>query len=100
VARALPNEAQTLTGDAMAEDSSNEGNRSKYRDNDDVREPLAADQRQDVDSDSKSEARGDARENIGNTARGTAAVPSGPEGNDRTRQRPRSDGFDEDLKAD
>jgi len=84
----------------MAQNSSNEGNRSKYRDNDDVREPLAGDQRQDIKSDSKSEARGDARENIGNTARGTAAAPSGPEGNDRTRKRPRSDGFDEDLRRD
>jgi hypothetical protein len=83
----------------MARDS-NEGNRSKYRDNDDVREPLSDDQRQDVKSDSKSEARGDARENIGNTARDTSASPMGPEGNDRTRKRKRSDGFDDDLSED
>ena len=84
----------------MAQDNPREGNRSKYRDNDDVRAPLSGDQRQDVKSDSKSEARGDARENIGNTSRGTAASPTGPEENDRTRKRPQSDGFDEDLDRD
>ena len=81
----------------MAQDSSNSGNRSPYRDNDDVREPLSGDQRQDVKSESKSEARGNARENIGNTARGTAAAPTGPEGNDKTRKAPQRDGFDSDL---
>jgi hypothetical protein len=91
--------ADALLGDEMTRDS-NEGNRSKYRDNDDAREPLSGDQRQDVKSDSKSEARGDARENIGNTARGTSASPTGPVGNDRTRERPRTDGFDDDLSED
>ena len=81
----------------MAQESSDRGKRPRYRDNDDVRAPLAGDQRQDVKSDSKSEARGNAREDVGNTARGTDAAPTGPEGNDRTRRRPQADGFDEDL---
>ena len=63
------------------------GSRDKYRDNDDMRDPLLADERAGTDPDTKSEARGDARESIGNTARGTAADPTGPEGNDRTRRR-------------
>jgi hypothetical protein len=63
------------------------GSRDKYRDNDDMRDPLAADERGGTDPDTKAEARGDARENIGNTARGTAADPTGPEGNDRTKRR-------------
>jgi hypothetical protein len=81
----------------MAPDSSGEGSRSKYRDNDDVRDPLPAEGRQDIKSDSKSEARGSARENVGNNTRGSAADPTGPEGNDRTRNRPRPDEFDQDL---
>ena len=71
--------------------------REKYRDNDDVRDPIR--DRADGDPDSRSEARGDARENVGNTARGTDADPTGPEGNDRTRDRPQPDEFDEDLRA-
>ena len=71
--------------------------RDKYRDDDDVRDPVR--DRAGSDPDSRSEARGDARENVGNTARGTDADPSGPEGNDRTRDRPRPDEFDEDLRA-
>jgi hypothetical protein len=71
--------------------------RDKYRDDDDVRDPVR--DRAGTDPDSRSEARGDARENVGNTARGTDADPSGPEGNDRTRDRPRPDEFDEDLRA-
>jgi len=71
--------------------------REKYRDNDDVRDPIR--DRAGVDPDSRSEARGDARENVGNTARGTDADPTGPEGNDRTRDRPQPDEFDEDLRA-
>jgi hypothetical protein len=74
--------------------------RDKYRDNDDVRAPLAPDERSGVKSDSRSEARGDARENVGNTARGTAADPTGPEGNDNTRGRPAPDEFDDDLARD
>jgi hypothetical protein len=61
--------------------------RDKYRDGDDVRDPTPADQRVDTKPDSKSEARGPARENVGRTARGTAANPTGPEGNDRTKRR-------------
>ncbi len=71
--------------------------RDRYRDDDDMRDPIR--DRAGVDPDSKSEARGDARENVGNTARGTDADPSGPEGNDRTRDRPQPDEFDEDLRA-
>ena len=72
--------------------------RDKYRDNDDVRAPLR--DRAETRPDTKSEARGDAREAVGNTARGTAADPSGPEGNDRTRDRPALDDFDRDLEHD
>jgi hypothetical protein len=61
--------------------------RDKHRDNDDVRDPLNTRDRNETKSDTKSEARGDARENVGNTARGTDAQPTGPEGNDRTRNR-------------
>jgi len=62
-------------------------NRDKYRDGDDVRDPTSAEDRVDTKSDSKSEARGPARENVGRTARGTASNPTGPEGNDKTRNR-------------
>jgi hypothetical protein len=72
--------------------------RDKYRDNDDVRAPLR--DRSETSPDSKSEARGDARENVGNTARDTAASPTGPEGNDRNANRPGSDEFDPDLERD
>jgi hypothetical protein len=74
--------------------------RSRYRDNDDERDPLAGDERVGVRPDSESEARGDARETVGNNARGTDASPIGPDGNDRTRNRPRRDDFDEDLRRD
>ena len=67
--------------------NSSGSDRDKYRDNDDVRAPLPPEERTGVKSDSRSEARGDARENVGNTARGTAAEPTGPEGNDKTRSR-------------
>lgn len=75
------------------------GGRSPYRDNDDRREPIGPNGRSDVKSDSKGEARGNAREQVGNNARGTDRSPIiGPVGNDRTRRRPRSDEFDEDLE--
>ena len=61
--------------------------RDKYRDNDDVRDPLSNRDRNETSPDTASEARGDARENVGNTARGTDAQPTGPEGNDRTHNR-------------
>ena len=73
--------------------------RDKYRDNDDERGILQGDQREGVKSDTKSEARGDAREDVGNTAHGTDAHPTGPEGNDKTRHRDDTpDEFDQDLK--
>ena len=61
--------------------------RDKYRDNDDMRDPVPADQRSGTKPDTKSEARGDARETVGRNARGTDAKPTGPAGNDRTRKR-------------
>ena len=42
--------------------------RDKYRDNDDVRDPIAAEDRVGTKPDTRFEARGDARENVGNTA--------------------------------
>jgi hypothetical protein len=80
--------------------SRGEANRSEYRDNDDQRAPLEGNERSGTNPDSKAEALGDARDNIGNTSRGTDAAPFGPVGNDRTRNRPRSDEFDDDLKRD
>lgn len=74
--------------------------RDKYRDNDDVRAPTPPELRNESKPDTKFEARGDARENVGNTARGTAADPIGPVGNDRQRGRPHADEFDGDLAAD
>ena len=83
----------------MARDDQARGNRDKYRDNDDVREPLSPEDRNEPRPDTKSEARGDARENVGNNSRGTDANPTGPEGNDRTRRPNRdNDEFSDDLK--
>jgi hypothetical protein len=76
------------------------GNRSAYRDNDDQRAPLKGNDRSGTKPDSKGEALGDARENVGNTARGTDTSPTSPVGNDRSYNRPRSDEFDDDLKRD
>ncbi|HYC51411.1 MAG TPA: hypothetical protein VEB19_09925 [Gemmatimonadaceae bacterium] len=61
--------------------------RDKFRDNDDVREPLSPDDRSGTRPDTKSEARGDARETVGNNARGTDIEPKGPEFNDNQRRR-------------
>ena len=61
--------------------------REKYRDGDDVRDLTPPNQRSDTKPDTKSEARGPARENVGRTARGTADAPTGPEGNDKMRNR-------------
>jgi hypothetical protein len=72
--------------------------RDKYRDNDDMRDP--AEDRVGTDPDTKAEGRGDAREAVGNTKRGTAADPTGPDGNDKTRHRPRPDVYDSDLARD
>jgi hypothetical protein len=75
--------------------------RDKYRDNDDVRRPLEDGDRTGGSADTKSEARGDARENIGNHSRGTAASPTGPEGNDKVRNKENArDEFDTTLEAD
>ena len=82
----------------MARDDQARGNRDKYRDNDDVRDPVAPNDRNEPRPDTKSEARGDARENVGNNSRGTDTNPTGPEGNDRTRRpRTENDEFDADL---
>lgn len=67
----------------MANDRSD---RDKHRDNDDARDTIASDERAGTRPDTKAEARGDAREAVGNTARDTDADPSGPEENDRTRR--------------
>ena len=74
--------------------------RPQYRQNDDVREPTPSNQRSDTKPDSRFEARGDARENIGNNVRGTDANPTGPEGNDKFKH-PKKAGeedFDADLR--
>lgn len=42
--------------------------RDRYRDNDDVRNPVPPEDRMATKPDTKGEARGDARENVGNTA--------------------------------
>jgi len=74
--------------------------RDKYRDDDDMRAPLRDDGRAGSAPDTKHEARGDARETVGNNARGTDTNPTGPEGNDRTRNRPQRDEHDADLERD
>ena len=71
--------------------------RPKYRDNDDMRDPLEGDSRSGTKPDSRSEARGSARETVGNNSRGTDADESGPEGNDRNASRDLPDRFDNDL---
>jgi len=68
----------------------NETSRDRYRDNDDVRDPLSPQERAESKPDTKSEARGDARENVGNNSRGTDTEEKGPEFNDN--QRSREDG--------
>jgi hypothetical protein len=85
--------------DSMDRDENRSGaSRDRYRDNDDVRQPLEGDDKTGGSADTKSEARGDARENIGNTARGTDADVRGAEGNDKTRERPERDSYDDDLE--
>ena len=81
--------------------SDREPHRDRYRDDDDVRDPTPEALRNETRPDSRFEARGDARENVGNHARGTDAHPTGPEGNDRTKHRSdRPDQFDDDLARD
>jgi hypothetical protein len=86
----------------VADDNNTSGSaRDKYRDNDDERGVLAGDDRNATTSDTKSEARGDAREAVGNNARGTDAHPTGPSGNDKQKSRSDlPDEFDDDLARD
>ena len=89
---------------AAENEPSGETGRDRYRDNDDARDPISADDRSGTAPDTRFEARGDARENVGNHSRGTAADATGPEGNDRQAGRhdrdPESESFDRDLKND
>jgi hypothetical protein len=85
---------------ASQDGGNDSASRDKYRDNDDMRAPLSGKERAGTDPDTKTEARGDTREEVGNVARGTDAEPTGPEGNDRTRGRPQPDVFDADLETD
>jgi hypothetical protein len=72
--------------------------RDKHRDNDDARNPLEGNAKTGGSADTKSEARGDAREAVGNTARDTDTNERGPEGNDRTKKRDdREDHYDRTL---
>ena len=89
-----------MSADDESTSDRNSTNRDPYRDNDDVRNPLGADERSGIRPDSKFEAQGDARENVGNHARGTDADASRPAGNDRTIGAPDRDEFDEDLDRD
>jgi len=82
----------SLPEDPMAKRSeldrpNDDRDRKKYRDRDDVRDPTPPNQRADTKPDTKSDARGPARVNAGRTARGTEDAPTGPEGNDRMRNR-------------
>jgi hypothetical protein len=72
--------------------------RPKYRDNDDHRDTLSGDERLGTKPDTRTEATGEAREQVGDNTRGTDAEPTGPEGNDRTKLRPRPDTFGADLR--
>ena len=65
----------------------NRSGRSPYRDNDDQRDPIEGDERIETRPDTRSEARGGAREAVGNHARGTDSAPTGPDGNDHQRGR-------------
>jgi hypothetical protein len=74
--------------------------RDRYRDNDDVRNPLEGDDRTGGNASTESEARGKARENVGNHSRGTDTDIRGADENDKTRQKPRADQYDTDLAKD
>ena len=71
--------------------------RDRYRDHDDVRAPLGSNERSGTDPDTRSEARGDAREAAGNTARDTDFEPRDVNENDKTTGRPTADEYDDDL---
>jgi hypothetical protein len=68
----------------MPGDRQDNTGRDPYRDNDDVRDKIDGAARNETQPDTKSEARGDARENVGNHSRNTAANPT-EGGNDRTK---------------
>lgn len=74
--------------------------RPRYRYNDDERDPIPPDQRSDTKPDTRFEGRGDAREDIGDNARGTDAAPTAPEGNDKFKHphREEQDDYDADLR--
>jgi hypothetical protein len=80
------------------QESQPSSHRPTYRHNDDERDPMPADQRNDTKPDTRFEARGDAREDIGNNTRGTSAHTTGPEGNDKFKHPHRDD--NEDFEAD
>ena len=82
------------------QESQPSSHRPKYRANDDERDPIPPDQRSDTKPGTRSEARGDARENIGNNARGTDAQATGSEGKDKFKHPGRDDhdDFDDDLR--
>jgi hypothetical protein len=61
--------------------------RDRYRDNDDARNPMSPTDRVGTDPDTRAEARGDARETVGNNTRGTDPEEKGPEFNDKQRRR-------------
>jgi hypothetical protein len=75
----------SFMGDNERDERRMSTDRSKSRDNDHVGDPLHPDYRAEVMPDTKFEARGKARRNVGNTAQGTDAHPTGPEGNDKTK---------------
>jgi len=82
----------------MARDEQNPRSRDKYRDDDDVPDPMPPPERNETRPDTRDEVRGDAREKISNTVRGTDTNVTGPENNDRTkRQRPDWDEYQADL---
>ena len=83
----------------MARNENESTGRDRYRDNDDARNPLEGDDRTGGSSDTKAEARGDARETVGNNARGTDTDVTGPAGNDKQRGSPQRDQFDDTLDA-
>jgi hypothetical protein len=81
--------------------NNSDSGRDRYRDNDDVRHPAPPEGRSEVAPDTKFEARGDARDTVGNNARGTDAHPTGPSGNDKQKSRSDlPDQYDEDLARD
>lgn len=87
---------------AAADEPSGATGRDRHRDGDDMRGPIAAEDRVGSKPDTRFEGRGDARENVGEHARGTDTDPRGAVDNDRTRGRhdrdPESESFDRDLQ--